>query len=56
MPENDDEDFAKWEKEVKKVEVEALKHGTNSQLGDGVHERTEADVDDRPSTPPDGEE
>lgn len=55
---NADDDFAKWEKEVREAEaeVEALKHGNNDQLGDGVHERTEADPDDRPSTPPDGEE
>lgn len=53
-----DDDFAKWEEEVREaeVEVEALKHGNNDQLGDGVHERTEVVPDDRPSTPPDGEE
>ena len=38
------------------AEAEALKHGRNGQLGDGVNEKTEADADDRPSTPPDGEE
>ena len=58
MPENDDDDFAKWEKEVAEAEAEAeaLKNGANGQLGDGIDERTEADVEDRPSTPPDGEE
>lgn len=55
---NDDDDFAKWEKEVKEAEAaaEALKHGTSGRIGEEVQESTKVDDDDRPSTPPDGEE
>lgn len=58
VPENDDDDFSKWEAEVKaaEMEAEALKHSANSLLGNAVYENTEADPDNRPSTPPDGEE
>lgn len=60
FPDNAGDDFAKWEKEVKEAEAEAeaeaLKNGTSGEFGDGVNERTEVDTDERPSTPPDGEE
>ncbi|OVA05161.1 RNA recognition motif domain [Macleaya cordata] len=55
---NDDE-FAKWQKEVREAEVEeALKHGTTSNNVEGSDQLKdfEGDADDRPSTPPDGEE
>ncbi|XP_020111905.1 splicing factor U2AF-associated protein 2 [Ananas comosus] len=51
--ENNDE-FMKWRKEVSEAEVEAeaLKGGNTEGEGGG----TEAGLDDRPATPPDGEE
>ncbi|XP_026418755.1 uncharacterized protein LOC113314197 [Papaver somniferum] len=56
---NDDE-FAKWQEEVRKVELEAeaLKHGSklNDVGGSDQLKDLEGDVDERPSTPPDGEE
>ncbi|XP_026422055.1 splicing factor U2AF-associated protein 2-like isoform X2 [Papaver somniferum] len=58
-PDNDDE-FAKWQEEVRKAELEAeaLKHGSklNDVGGSDQLKDLEGDVDERPSTPPDGEE
>ncbi|KAI3961019.1 hypothetical protein MKX01_014351 [Papaver californicum] len=56
---NDDE-FTKWQEEVRKAELEAeaLKHGSklNDVGGSDQLKDLEGDVDGRPSTPPDGEE
>ncbi|XP_010278734.1 PREDICTED: splicing factor U2AF-associated protein 2 isoform X2 [Nelumbo nucifera] len=56
---NDDE-FLKWQKEVKEAEAEAeaLKAcGTSGHVGDADHlNDMVGDADDRPQTPPDGEE
>ncbi|MCL7052318.1 hypothetical protein MKW94_030598, partial [Papaver nudicaule] len=56
---NDDE-FAKWQEEVRKAELEAeaLKNGTalNDVAGSDQLKDLEGDVEERPSTPPDGEE
>ncbi|XP_058094313.1 splicing factor U2AF-associated protein 2 isoform X1 [Magnolia sinica] len=64
-----DDDFAKWQKEVREAEIEAeaLKRGARSGdvggvyepkdlKGEDILEGSEADADDRPLTPPDGEE
>ncbi|WOL01296.1 hypothetical protein Cni_G10012 [Canna indica] len=61
MP-GDDDDFAKWQKEVQEAEaaVEALKNGTTiSSLADkreGEQEGTGIGTDDQSASPPDGEE
>ncbi|KAF8402396.1 hypothetical protein HHK36_013351 [Tetracentron sinense] len=55
---NDDE-FIKWQKEVTQAEAEAevLKHGsTSSGVGSDQLKDLEGDANDRPLTPPDGEE
>ncbi|XP_026386817.1 uncharacterized protein LOC113282098 [Papaver somniferum] len=56
---NDDE-FSKWQEEVRKAELEAeaLKHGSKlNDVGGSDHLKDlEGGVDERPSTPPDGEE
>ncbi|KAF8378886.1 hypothetical protein HHK36_030235 [Tetracentron sinense] len=54
-----DEEFVKWQKEVTEAEVEAevLKHGsTSSGVGSDQLKDYEGDANDRPLTPPDGEE
>ncbi|RZC72984.1 hypothetical protein C5167_048464 [Papaver somniferum] len=55
---NDDE-FAKWQEEIKKAELEAeaLKHGSKlNDVGGSDHLKyLEGGVEERPSTPPDGE-
>ncbi|KAJ0977064.1 hypothetical protein J5N97_012538 [Dioscorea zingiberensis] len=59
-----DDDFAKWEKEVKEAEAaaEALKKGTATsgsgsvQQEESVLEEPDTGLDERPATPPDGEE
>lgn len=66
---DNDDDFVKWQKEVREAEIEAeaLKHSSTSVVvggldepkhseGNGTLKDTETDVDDRPLTPPDGEE
>ncbi|XP_072950627.1 LOW QUALITY PROTEIN: uncharacterized protein [Typha angustifolia] len=57
--ENED-DFVKWQKEVKEAEaeVEAMKHGSRADVFDQEVEGggAETGLDDRPATPPDGEE
>ncbi|KAM0940088.1 putative RNA recognition motif domain, nucleotide-binding alpha-beta plait domain superfamily [Dioscorea sansibarensis] len=61
---DNDDDFTKWEKEVKEAEAaaEALKNGTvTSGLGsvqqeESVLDEIDTDLDNRPATPPDGEE
>lgn len=66
---DNDDDFIKWQKEVKEAEAEAeaLKHSTTSggvggfvepkdSGGNGVLKETETDSDERPLTPPDGED
>ncbi|XP_010930277.1 splicing factor U2AF-associated protein 2 isoform X2 [Elaeis guineensis] len=57
---DDEDDFLKWQKEVgeAEAEAEALKHGTStggSGQGEGEQEGI-VGLDDRPGTPPDGEE
>ncbi|KAF8378899.1 hypothetical protein HHK36_030248 [Tetracentron sinense] len=54
-----DEEFVKWQKEVTEAEVEAevLKHGSaSSGVGSDQLKDYEGDANDRPLTPPDGEE
>ncbi|XP_008800767.2 splicing factor U2AF-associated protein 2 isoform X2 [Phoenix dactylifera] len=58
---DDEDDFMKWQKEVREAEAEAeaLKHGTltgGSGQGEGEQEGIVVGPDDRPGTPPDGEE
>ena len=66
---DDDDDFVKWQEEVKEAEVEAeaLKESAASgavggldepkhSVGNSTLKDTETDPDDRPLTPPDGEE
>ncbi|EHA8588994.1 splicing factor U2AF-associated protein 2 [Cocos nucifera] len=58
---DDEDDFLKWQKEVREAEAEAkaLKHGTSMGgfgQGEGEQEGRGVGLDDRPGTPPDGEE
>ncbi|XP_068647899.1 splicing factor U2AF-associated protein 2-like isoform X2 [Aristolochia californica] len=57
---DDDDEFTKWQKEVKAAEIEAkaLKNAGNNGFDDsnGTVKETEVDADERPLTPPDGEE
>lgn len=54
-PEGDD-DFTKFQKEVREAELEALKHGVNDDIKESRSNLLDEDAGDRPSTPPDGEE
>ncbi|KAI3990169.1 hypothetical protein MKX01_029147 [Papaver californicum] len=57
---DNDNEFAKWQEEVRRAELEAeaLKRGTKLNDVGGPYQLKdlEEDVDERPSTPPDGEE
>ncbi|KAI3994069.1 hypothetical protein MKX01_012326 [Papaver californicum] len=57
---DNDDQFTKWQEEVRKAELgtEALKHSSklNDVGGSDQLKDLEGDVDERPSTPPDGEE
>lgn len=61
---DNDDDFTKWEKEVKEAEAAAaaLKKGTvisglgSVQQEESVLEEADTGLDNRPATPPDGEE
>ncbi|RWW16827.1 hypothetical protein GW17_00019267 [Ensete ventricosum] len=61
LPDEDD-DFAKWQKEVQEAEAAAvaLKNGTMTSVlaegGEGLQEGAGLGADDQPTTPPDGEE
>ncbi|URE32032.1 hypothetical protein MUK42_16423 [Musa troglodytarum] len=61
LPDEDD-DFAKWQKEVQEAEAaaEAMKNGTTTSVlaegGEGLQEGAGLGDDDQPTTPPDGEE
>lgn len=54
-PEGDD-DFTKFQKEVREAELDAFKRGVNDDREESRRNLLDEDAGDRPSTPPDGEE
>lgn len=52
------DDFAKWQKEISEADTKILKNGRETDHGDigEMSRRVETSLEDRPVTPPDGEE